>query len=93
MIEDGDTGIGDSPFHCGFALESIPIPESATSIGARAFCCSSLTTVVFGGSAPELADSAFLRGTADTFCPEADSPGTEDAMQDCGGRTDLSPRL
>ena len=62
------------------------IPEGVTQIGERAFdCCCSLTEITFAGTAPVIADDAFLSVSVTAYYPAGDPTWTADVMQNYGG--------
>lgn len=62
IIPDGVTSIGDYAFDDCDSVTSIIIPASVTSIGDQAFCCDSLTSVFYKGTADNWSD--IIRGNS-----------------------------
>ena len=67
-------------------LKEIVIPKSIDSIGGAAFSrCSSLETISFDGSCPQISGDAFNDVVATAYYPRRDKTWTADKRQDYGG--------
>ena len=78
--------IGESGFYGCTKIKSIEIPASVKEIRDYAFSrCTGLGTIKFKGDAPEIAEHAFNKVTADASYGTKNSTWTEEKKQNYGG--------
>ena len=81
------TAIAPSAFSGCSALQKVTIPDGVTTIGAKAFSnCAELGTIIFDGTAAEIAADSFIGVTADVFYQSTGNTWTEVKRQNYGGQ-------